>query len=586
MIKRIRGSPEVNDWQIKLLSLLFLLGGAVITIRLFNWQILESENLSAFAKVQQQSRASLPARRGLILASDSFPLAASGQAYILWAALDKVQEPDKIASRLASLLVKEDKEATAGAKTRPEILEEEENRIRKLLTRTDVAWVSVKRKVDKNTKEEIEKMRFAGLGFDPEEERAYPEASMAAQVLGFVGQDWAGQPKGYFGLEGYYDLTLTGSKGIKSWEKDAFGNPIILGSNHKVTALDGITLKTHLDRSAQYIAETHLKEGVKKFEAAKGTVIVMRPEDGAVLAMSSFPSFDPDRYNDYDKELYTNSAVAESFEPGSIFKVFVMAAALDAEAVKEEDKCECSGPRTIAEYTIESGSKQYYPGSTPREIIEHSDNVGMIWVAEKLGKENFVSYLHKYGIGEATEIDLQGELVPSLREDNDWGLIDMATASFGQGIAATPIQIVRAAAVLANGGKLVYPQIVDKIVGQDWEEDIKPRFGEQAISARAARQITEMMVNGVETKSQMWPIPRGFKVAGKTGTAQIPVAGHYDPEKVVSSFLGFAPAYKPKFVMLVSLKDPKVGQYASQNAAFVWFNIAGDLLPHFGAQPE
>lgn len=557
----------------------------MVIIRLFDWQVMQSENLSALAKVQQQSQTSLPARRGSILASDGFPLAASEQAHVVWASLKEIKDAEKIASSLARLFIKVDsQEATPGAINEKELLKKEEERIKSLLSRTDVGWVPLKRKVERRIKEEIEKMEFSGIGFDPEEGRIYPEASMAAQVLGFVGRDVAGQPKGYFGLEGYYDLTLTGSKGVKSWEKDAFGNPIILGGQNRITALDGITLKTHIDRSAQYIVEKHLEEGVRKFAADKGIVVVIRPQDGAVLAMSGYPAYDPEKFNDFPKELYINSAVGESFEPGSVFKVLVMAAALDAGAVKEDDKCDCSGPRKIADYTIESGSNKYFPGSSPKEIIEHSDNVGMIWVAERLGKEMFVEYLKKYGFGEATEVDLQGEFAPGLREH--WGLIDLATASFGQGIAVTPIQMVRAVAALANKGKLMYPQVVDKIIGEGWEEDIKPRMANQAVSGKAARQVTDMMVSGVESKSKMWPVPYGFKVAGKTGTAQIPVSGHYDPEKVVASFVGFAPAYEPKFVMLVSLNNPKVGQFASQNAAFVWFDIAAELLPHFGARPN
>lgn len=578
---------SLKTWRIKLLAFLFLLGSFVIAVRLFSWQVLQSDLLANYARVQQQSQSSLSAARGAILASDGFPLATTGEAYLLWVALKDIEDAKYTANKLAPLLIDkpEEEEASPSAKTEEELILLEEDRLNKLLNRTDVVWVPVKRKVSKENKQQIESLGIKGIGFDPEEGRAYPEASMAAQTLGFVGKDAAGTPKGYFGLEGYYDLTLSGSKGLKTWEKDAFGNPIILGGSHKVGAQDGITLKTHIDRSAQYLVERYLKTGVEKYEAAEGIVVVMRPSDGAILAMAGFPAYDPAKFNNFAKEFYVNPAIGESFEPGSIFKVLVMAAALDAEAVKPEDKCDtCSGPRTIAEYTIESGSKQYYPDSTPKEIIEHSDNVGMIWVAERLGKEKMAAYLQKYGIGRSSEIDLQGELVPPLR--NDWGLIDLATASFGQGVAVTPIQMVRAVGVLANAGKLVTPQVVDSIIVQNQEDDIKPQKVEQVISARAAKQITDMMVSGVETKSDMWPIPRGFEVAGKTGTAQIPVAGHYDPNKVVSSFIGFAPANNPKFVMIVSLKDPKVGQYASQNAAFVWFNIAGDLLPYFGAQPN
>lgn len=584
-------------WRVKLLALGFIISSLVLVGRLFYWQVVSSESLSMLAQSQQQSQTALSARRGAILASDGFPLSSSIQSWLLWATLKDVKDVKKAARTLAPLIVDPPtvEEATPSASSGQAILSAvlednislEEERVENLLLRTDVVWVPVKHNLKKEVKEEIEKLRLAGFGLDLEEDRGYPEASMAAQILGFVGRDSAGAPRGYYGLEGFYDLTLSGSKGVKSWEKDAFGNPIILGSSHSVGAQDGISLKTHLDRAAQFIVEKHLSDGVEKYEADRGTVIVMRPMDGAILAMAGSPNYDPAKFNQYGKELYTNPAIGQSFEPGSIFKVLVMGAALDAGAVKPEDKCDdCDGPRIIADFSIESGSKDYYPDSTPQEIIEHSDNVGMIWVAERLGEEKFVEYLDGYGLGKSTDIDLQGETVPPLRDKDKWGLIDLATASFGQGVAVTPIQMVKAVGALASGGRVMAPQVVDKIIGQGWEEDIKPQMVKQVISARAARQITEMMVAGVETKSNMWPVPRGFKIAGKTGTAQIPVAGHYDPNKVVSSFVGFAPVNNPKFVMIVSLQDPKRGQFASQNAAFVWFNIANDLLPHLGAQPN
>ncbi len=570
-----------SSLRIKLLLIAFILGSLVILIRLFTWQVIKAPQLTKIARSQHQVSSVIPAQRGAILSSDDFPLASSEEAFLVWASLPEIKDSSLVASRLAPLLVDEDRE------TGKELIEAEEERIKNLLSKKDVVWVPLKHKVNREVRGEILKLGLEGIGFDPEEKRGYPEGSMSAHLLGFVGSNAAGQDQGYFGLEGYYDLTLSGARGERGWEKDASGNPILLGSFRKITALDGLSLKTNIDRALQFIIERRLKEGLLRYGASSGTTIVLRPSDGAVLAMASLPSYDPARFSKFDKERFVNPAVAESFEPGSIFKILIMAGALDAGVIEPDDRCdECSGPRHIAEYTLKTWNEKYYPNTTAREIIQHSDNVGMIWVGEKLGIDRLYEYLRKFGIGEATGIDLQDESSPRLRERDKWGLIDLATASFGQGIAITPIQMVRAVSAIANGGNLPTPQVVDKLVGVGWEQDIKPKIDREVISKEAAEKITEMMVNAVEAGEAKWTKVPGFKIAGKTGTAQIPVSGHYDQDKTIASFVGFAPADNPRFVMLVTLRGPTSSPWASESAAPLWFTIAKDIFPHLGIQPD
>lgn len=584
--------------RIKILIVFFLFFGAVLWWRLFHWQIVTAGELASIAKSQHQVLTKMPARRGSILTSDNFPLISSKQSFLLWASPKKISDPGEIAKALAPLLISDDgeeEEASPSGKTRNEMISDEEKRIKEILAKKDAAWVPIKRKIGRDIKSKIEALSITEVGFDEEEDRSYPEGSMSAHLLGFVGKDAGGQDKGYFGLEGYYDLTLSGASGKKAWEKDALGNPILLGNSREIGALDGATLKTHIDRSIQFIVERHLKEGLEKYGALRGMVVVVRPQDGAILAMASLPSYDPSRFTLFEQESFINPVVSESFEPGSIFKVLVMAAALDGKAVEVDDKCDsCNGPKRLGKYTIRTWNDKYYPDSTPQDIIRHSDNVGMIWVAERLGKDRLFGYLERFGMGKLTGIDLQGEANGKLKNIEEWGMIDLATVSFGQGIAVTPIQITRAVAAIANGGVLPVPQVVNTIVGPGWEQDIKPKSEGIVVSEEAASQITEMMVATVDQGEAKWAKLKGFRIAGKSGTAQVPIAGHYDPQKTIASFVGFAPANPPsargrngqQFVMLVTLKEPESSPWGSTTAARVWSSIASDLFPYLGIKPE
>ena len=263
-----------------------------------------------------------------------------------------------------------------------------------------------------------------------------------------------------------------------------------------------------------------------------------------------------------------------------------MAAALDAGVVKPDTECDiCSAPVTVNNYTIETWNSQYHPNSTMTSVIVNSDNVGMVFTGQKLGHDKFYDYLDKFGIGHPTGVDLQGEVNISLRKKGTWSDIDIATTTFGQGIAVTPIQILRAIGVIANGGKMIKPEVVRQIKSGTWSSDIKPQVGQQVISKTAASEITDMMVHAVTDGEAKWAAPKGFSIAGKTGTAQIPVAGHYDPTKTIASFVGFAPAKNPKFVMLVTLTTPQSSEWGAETAAPLWFHIAEDLFPYFGIQP-
>lgn len=536
------------------------------------------------AKNQYTANELLSAPRGNILAKDASWLAARGEAYLVFAEIPKLKsQPWEIADELAPLFLDMEK---ADENYRQKLLEES-LRIRNLLEKNGVVWVALKNKISREAKEKIEALEINGIGFERKEDRVYPEGSEAAHLLGFVGKDEEGGDQGYFGLEGYYNLSLAGKPGFNTSQKDAKGNPILIGDSREIAAIGGVDLLTHIDKTVEKILEKKLHEGIEKYQASAGTGIVMDPKDGSILAMSSYPSYDPKKYSQFGDEYFKDPAISDAFEPGSIFKIIVMASALDSGAVKPDTICDiCQGPLKVDKYTIETWNQKYNPDSTMTDVIVYSDNVGMAYVSQKLGADKLYDYLDKFGFGRPTEIDLQGEASPKLRQKGTWNIVDLATAGFGQGIAVTPIQMIRAAAVIANGGKLVTPHIVDKLVGTGWEEDIKPKVGDKVISSKAVAEITNMMVEAAENGEAKWTYIGGFKVAGKTGTAQIPISGHYDAEKTIASFIGFAPADDAKFVMLISLREPKSSPWASETAAPLWYSIARDLFPYFGIQPE
>lgn len=572
----------------KFLPLIFLLGAGLILARLFYWQILNHQKLISQAEKQHFESLEIPAMRGEIKATDGNFLVANKDAYLVFAQIPRLEKSsEEIAKDLAPILTGEIL-ATAGAnKVTPADIKEKENEIVGRLKIPGAFWVPLGKKISEQAKEKIESFDFTGLGFEKQSQRFYPEASMAAQLLGFTGQDSLGNDKGYFGLEGFYDRELQGRSGFLKQEKDARGRPILLGDISRQEKEDGRTLVLNIDRSIQFIVEKKLDEGLEKYGAKGGTVIVANPKTGAILAMVSRPSYDPRVYFGFDQALYKNPAISDLFEPGSVFKIIVMAAALNEKVVEPETRCDlCSGPRQIGEYSIRTWNNKYYPQTTMTEVLQHSDNVGMVFVAEKLGKEKLLAYLKNFGLGRKTGVDLQEEVAADLRPQNEWREIDLAVAGFGQGIAVTPIQMVKAVGAIANGGKIMTPQVVNKVIdSQGKVMEIKPKMEGEVIRPSTAKILTEMMINAVDKGEARWAKPKGFRIAGKTGTAQIPILGHYDEEKTIASFIGFAPADDPKFLMMVTLREPTSSPWGSETAAPLWFGIAQDLFNYFGILP-
>ncbi|PWU23956.1 hypothetical protein C5B42_01190 [Candidatus Cerribacteria bacterium 'Amazon FNV 2010 28 9'] len=566
--------------RLRLLSIIFLFCfGAVIT-RLFYWQFFRSDDLRAAALAQYQHTSAVPYTRGKIFTEDGYPLVLNQTVYTLFAEPNHLSQP---ASQIAALLFPF--VLSSQTSTQSSSIQVQSSLVSRL-SDTSRNWVALGHTISEQSKQQIQQMNIGGIGFDPEEIRFYPEGSMAAHLLGFVGNDANGEPTGYFGVEGKYNMELKGKDGEISQETDALGKPIAIGDFQEFQGLVARDLYLTIHRDVQHVLEQKIAEGVQKYGAMSGDVVVMEPQTGKIIGLASFPSYDPSHFWTADPSLYKDPIVADGYEPGSTFKVLTVAAGIDSGVITPDTPCDdCGAPKTVGKYTIRTWNDQYFKNISMNDALAKSDNTAMMFVADKVGKDRFIHYIHEFGIGEKTGIDLQDETTPPLRADNAWGDIDIATASFGQGIAVTEIQILNAVSAIANGGILMKPYVVSKVVAGDQTFVTQPQQIRHVVNQQTASEVAQMMVYSATHGDAKWALPKGYSIAGKTGTAQIPVGGHYDPNRTIASFIGFAPADNPKFVMLVRLTDPQTSEWGSETAAPIWFDIAKELFLKMGIPP-
>ena len=574
-------------WRFQLLFAFIVISVVAVIGRLFYWQVFVKDSLVVRAEQQHLFTTQVPAWRGEIFSADGAKLVTNRPAFLLYAWLPSLTEKKGETVKALAPLLLASEEATLTARQQQRTVQEKEKELSTLFAAKDLSWIPLERKVDQSVKKSIDELGLEGIGFERDTQRYYPEASMAAQLLGFVGANDLGQDTGYFGVEGYYNRDLTGKAGVIRQERDAKGRPILIG-NYQVTKQEnGRDLVLYLDRTIQFFVEQHLASGMAKYGAKAAQAVVIDPQTGGILAMAAFPSYDQLRFDQFDVAFYKNPVVADTYEPGSTFKVLVMAAGIQEGVVKPDTLCSvCGGPRNIGGFTIRTWNNKYQPNQTMTDVIVHSDNTGMTYVAEKLGLDKLYKYLDGFGFGRPTGVDLQEETSAPLRPKQEWHPIDVATVSFGQGIATTAMQMVNAVAAIANGGKLLEPHVVSKIVSDQREIVIKPKVVRQVIRADTAKLVTEMMVAAVEHGEAKWTKLPGYRIAGKTGTAQIPIEGHYDPQKTIASFVGFAPADDPRFVMLVRYTEPSSSPYGAETAAPTFFAIAKDILRYWHIPPS
>lgn len=568
--------------RVTILGLTFLLGTVALIGRLYFWQIVRGESLAIDAKAQQVNREIVQGERGKIYASDGSVLVGNQKMWRPFAYMpDMTTNISELIAKVSPILVQNQEDTSQLA------VASESARLTALFSDKTLSWIPLKSKITREQKDQITALNINGLGFDEVNARMYPEGSSSAQLVGFVGKDSNGNDLGYFGLEGYYNLLLSGKSGVKELTTNAAGVPLAGETDGRDGTLTGVNLDTTISKPIQLMVESELRQGLEKYESESGSVVIMDVKDGGILAMASLPSFDPEKYYQGSDSLFRNPVISDSFEPGSIMKPIVMAAALNENLITPDTICDiCNGPYHVDQYLIRTWNNQYRPNSTMRDVIIHSDNVGMVFVGKKLGKDRLINYFEKFGFGSLTNIDLQGEFAAPLRKKSEWGEVEQDTASFGQGIAVTGIQMLKAISAIANKGVLLNPHIVRELTLGNTKTGKGIGTGQRVISEKAAADMTSIMIDAVRKGEAQWAAPKDYTLAGKTGTAQVAVSGSYDDTKTNASFIGFGPAEDPRFVMLVTLNEPKSSPWAAETAAPLWFKIAEKTLRYMGVAPN
>ncbi len=549
--------------KLRLLLFFFVVCYLLIYVKLFYLQTFNSLTASVdYVKTQR-----IKPDRGKITDRNQLPFAVNQIKYRLYVEPKKIDNEAQLIRALAQNLSLSEASVSA-------------------LIDMNKSWISLVTGITSETKAQLLSLNLKGVGFEEEPARYYPEASLSAHLLGFVGKNSAGESVGYFGIEGYYDKELSGLGGVVRSEQDLLGRPIFLGVQEKIDAENGRDLVLTVDKSVQAIIKQRLKTALESYQAQQGCIIVIDPNNLEILGLSCLPDFDPATYYQFTDSLYKNPAISNLYEPGSTFKPLIVAAALENKVIKPEDTFEEDGPVTIGDYTIRTWDNKYEGKISMTRILEKSSNVGMVYIGDKLGNRRLYQSLTKYGLGKITNIDLQGEVSGYLKPEEQWYPIDYATATFGQGIAITPIQMIRAFASIINGGDMLRPHVVKKLLADNNEQVIPIKSMEKTISEKTSKIINRMLEETVNNGEVRWAKPVGYRIGGKTGTAQIAIKGHYDPSKTIASFIGFAPVDHPKFMALVILWEPRSSQWGSETAAPLFFNVAKDLIVYYNISPD
>lgn len=455
------------------------------------------------------------------------------------------------------------------------------------ISKKDDPYEPIKSKITDEESAAIKNNPIPGIYMSTEENRFYPYGGMAGSLIGFVnkpGDEFVGQ----YGVEKIYNEELAGENGTLVADKGVGDAIIFTGERSYEPAVDGADLILTIDPNIQSKSEEILKSAIEKWQAERGTVIVYDPKTGAVRSMASYPSFNPNEYSKVDNiDVYLNPAVQNVFEPGSVLKTITMAIGLDLGLITPNTKYIDEGVVKIGGYKIMNFDNQAHGEKTMSEALALSLNTGVVFVQQKVPKPAFKDYFKKFGLSEKTGVDLPGELSGNILNLNTNRDINYATASFGQGVAITPMQLVAAVGSLANKGKLMKPYIVDEVKLPDGTtKKTQPQEVRQVVSAETAAKVTSMMVEVVKQGFDKHAGVEGYQVAGKTGTAQLPDSKGGYSEDFIHSFIGFAPASDPKFLILIKIEKPKGNVFASNTLPPFFGDLANYLLNYYEIPPD
>jgi cell division protein FtsI/penicillin-binding protein 2 len=548
------------------LAVLLVLVCLVMLGQLVRIQVLSYAELSAAGDEVRVRQSDLTPMRGQVLDRNGHMLVGNLVQYDISAAPELVGDLDKAVTTLASDLDMETDELSQTLSS-------------------DLVWVSIRRGVPKEVGEQVAAREMTGIMVDPVWRRTYPEGAMAAHILGFVNAE----NQGYYGVEGYYDGDLRGQAGTRVYQRDPWNQIIPLGLADDEPPQPGMDLVLTIDRTVQALVEEELGLALEETGAKSGVIIVMDPRSGAILALAAAPVYDPNRYWEVrDTRLFVNPAINSQYEPGSVFKVLTTAVALENGLVSPDTVFYDEGQIEVGGQVIRNATRQAYGYVTMTEVLIHSLNVEMAKISSMLGPERFYQGLRAFGIGHRTGADLEGEVIGELRAPGDWRWheSDLATNSFGQGLAVTPLQMIVAVAAIANDGVLMKPFVVaEKVYGAGHRERAQPAAIDWAVSPETAHLVAEMMAQTVEQGIERAKVP-GYRVAGKSGTAQLPTPYGYDEQKTIASFVGFAPVEDPQVIVLVLLDEPTSSEWGAHTAAPAFSRLARRLFVVLEIPPQ
>ena len=563
-----------EKWSWRFVTIVLVLCGSTIALilRLAQLQIAQHDEYRLQATEEHWSRQSIPAHRGEIKDATGYTLASTVGVY------DVFVNPSTSLSP---------KSATNTARSLAPLLDMPVEDILGALSSTSKEPILVKTGVCYDNGKKIAELRLPGVQCVEANKRLYPEGSLAAPLLGFVGKD----NRGLTGIEADFNQELAGVVGALVFERDSTGMPIPVGFRQTTPPQEGAGLLLTIHRFIQKMVERELDKAIEKHKASGGTIIVMEPKTGAILGMASRPTFDLtklDLRQGADMELYRNRALTDMYEPGSIFKIVTISAALEEKRVTPKTTYQCSGRVYKYGATISTWNFAAHGQETITDLLKNSCNVGAAWVADLLGKEKFYEYVKRFGFGQPTNSGLEGESSGKVRTpaDEGWTPIDLLTNAFGQGISVTPLQMITAVSAVANGGLLMRPYVVKEVVSPKEKHTIEPVVVRRVISSETSRVMTDMLRQVVEDGGGKPAQVPGYHLAGKTGTADIPQAGGYTSKGTIAGFCGYGPVEDPKFAILIKIDQPKDTPWAGEVAAPIFKSLAQQLLVYLKIPPS
>lgn len=560
-----------------MLMLFFLVA---IFYKLIDIQLINNKKYLAMANSQQSRKFEIEAKRGDIFLDDGgqlYPVALNQNLKLLYADPKLIKDTKEAASKLSPLI---------GV---------EEAKLVDQLSNSNSRYVELKQKIDKETVQKISALKLAGIALKDKNYRYYTEGNLYSQVLGYVNNDGMGQ----YGIEGYMNNDLSGSNGLLRAITDSLGVPINSQDNTITEARDGKSLVLTLDRTVQSLADKAISKAVQNNRAQSGSLIVMDPKTCEVVAMANYPNYDPNNFTDVkDYSLFKNSSVNNLYEPGSGFKIFTMSSGIDTGKVKPETTYNDTGEVVVSGKTINNAENKKYGIQSMSDVIQKSLNTGVVFVLKMLGgdpnkitkegKDIFYEYVRKFGFGSKTGIEQSAEPDGFVKSPKAYD-VDYANMTFGQGVSVTSIQMIAGAAAIANGGKLCQPHLVKQMIDKDKNiTKISTAPSKEVISEQSAKTVANMMINVVEHGSGYLAKTKGYKIAGKTGTAQVPKTNGqgYEEDKNIGSFVGFAPVDDPKFIILVRVDYPKVQGFAEKTAVPAFAEVARELFKYYQLSPS